>query len=41
MGASQNGWLIKEVPFKRDDLGVPPFVETPKRHFGRTEVGVV
>ena len=26
----QNGWFTKETPFKMDDLGVPPFKETPK-----------
>jgi len=26
----QNGWFTKETPIKMDDLGVPPFKETPK-----------
>ncbi len=30
IGVPQNGWSIMENPIKMDDLGVTPFLETPK-----------
>ena len=29
IGVPQNGWCIMKIPIKMDDLGVPPFSETP------------
>ena len=28
-GDPQNGWFIRGHPIEKDDLGVPPFQETP------------
>ena len=29
MGVPSNGWSIRENSIEMDDLGVPPFMETP------------
>ena len=29
MGVPKNGWFMRENSIKMDDLGVPPFQETP------------
>ena len=29
IGVPQNGWFIIKNPIKMDDLGLPPFLETP------------
>ena len=29
IGGPQNGRFVMEIPIKMDDLGVPPFSETP------------
>ena len=29
MGVPKNRWFIKDYPIKMDDLGIPPFQETP------------
>ena len=30
IGVPQNGWFMRENPMNMNDLGVPPFMETPK-----------